>query len=159
MQWSKPTAPDLWGRFLWELRRQRQSHLPEISLSSECIISKGIYPPIISKIRDLEPPFLCLVASGGHTHLVLVRDYGKYEILGRTRDDAAGEAYDKVARAIGLGYPGGPKIDRLAKEGNPDAIKFTRAHIEDAKYDFQLQRSEVRCFKLYQRMQDEGGEI
>ena len=85
---------------------------------------------------DLEPPFLCLVASGGHTHLVLVRDYGKYEILGRTRDDAAGEAYDKVARAIGLGYPGGPKIDRLAKEGNPDAIKFPRAHIEDAKYDF-----------------------
>ena len=79
---------------------------------------------------DLEPPFLCLVASGGHTHLVLVRDYGKYEILGRTRDDAAGEAYDKVARAIGLGYPGGPKIDRIAKEGNPDAITFPKAHIE-----------------------------
>lgn len=85
---------------------------------------------------DLEPPFLCLVVSGGHTHLVCVRDYGKYEILGRTRDDAAGEAYDKVARAIGLGYPGGPKIDRLAKEGNPDAIPFPKAHIEDAPYDF-----------------------
>lgn len=85
---------------------------------------------------DLEPPFLCLVASGGHTHLVLVRDYGKYEILGRTRDDAAGEAYDKVARAIGLGYPGGPKIDRIAKEGNPDAISFPKAHIEGAEYDF-----------------------
>ena len=85
---------------------------------------------------DLEPPFLCLVVSGGHTHLVCVRDYGKYEILGRTRDDAAGEAYDKVARAIGLGYPGGPKIDRLAKEGNPDAIVFPKAHIEDAPYDF-----------------------
>ena len=85
---------------------------------------------------DLEPPFLCLVASGGHTHLVLVRDYGKYEILGRTRDDAAGEAYDKVARAIGLGYPGGPKIDRIAKEGNPDAITFPKAHIEGAEYDF-----------------------
>ena len=79
---------------------------------------------------DLEPPFLCLVASGGHTHLVCVREYGKYEILGRTRDDAAGEAYDKVARAIGLGYPGGPKIDRLAKEGNPDAVKFPKAHIK-----------------------------
>ena len=76
---------------------------------------------------DLEPPFLCLVVSGGHTHLVCVKDYGKYEILGRTRDDAAGEAYDKVARAIGLGYPGGPKIDRIAKEGNPDAIVFPRA--------------------------------
>ena len=66
---------------------------------------------------ELEPPFLCLVASGGHSHLVIVRDYGEYEILGRTRDDAAGEAFDKVARAIGLGYPGGPKIDRLSKEG------------------------------------------
>ncbi len=85
---------------------------------------------------DLEPPFLCLVVSGGHTHLVCVRDYGKYEILGRTRDDAAGEAYDKVARAIGLGYPGGPKIDRLAKEGDPDAISFPRAHIADAPFDF-----------------------
>ena len=69
---------------------------------------------------DLEPPFACLVVSGGHTHLVVVKDYGKYEILGRTRDDAAGEAFDKVARAIGLGYPGGPKIDKLAKEGNVD---------------------------------------
>lgn len=85
---------------------------------------------------DLKPPFLCLVVSGGHTHLVCVKDYGKYEILGRTRDDAAGEAYDKVARAIGLGYPGGPKIDRLAKEGNPDAIAFPKAHIEGADYDF-----------------------
>lgn len=85
---------------------------------------------------DLEPPFLCLVVSGGHTHLVRVKDYGTYEILGRTRDDAAGEAYDKVARAIGLGYPGGPKIDRLAKEGNPEAVKFPKAHIEDAPYDF-----------------------
>ena len=85
---------------------------------------------------SLEPPFLCLVVSGGHTHLVCVKEYGKYDILGRTRDDAAGEAYDKVARAIGLGYPGGPKIDRLAKEGNPDAVKFPRAHIEGAPYDF-----------------------
>ncbi len=86
--------------------------------------------------KELEPPFVCLVVSGGHTHLVIVRDYGKYEIIGKTRDDAAGEAYDKVARAIGLGYPGGPKIDKLSKEGNPDAIKFPRAKIEDAPYDF-----------------------
>lgn len=85
---------------------------------------------------DLEPPFLCLVVSGGHTHLVCVKDYGEYEILGRTRDDAVGEAYDKVARTIGLGYPGGPKIDRIAKEGNPDAIAFPRAHVGDAPYDF-----------------------
>ena len=86
--------------------------------------------------KELEPPFICLVVSGGHTHLVVVKDYGKYEIIGRTRDDAAGEAFDKVARAIGLGYPGGPKIDKLAKEGNPDAIHFPRAKVEDAPYDF-----------------------
>lgn len=85
---------------------------------------------------DLEPPFVCLVVSGGHTHLVVVKDYGKYEIIGRTRDDAAGEAFDKVARAIGLGYPGGPKIDRLSKEGNAQAIRFPKAHVADAPYDF-----------------------
>ncbi len=85
---------------------------------------------------DLEPPFLCLVVSGGHTHLVKVNDYGSYEILGRTRDDAAGEAFDKVARAVGLGYPGGPRIEKLAREGDPGAIHFPRAKIADAPYDF-----------------------
>lgn len=86
--------------------------------------------------HDLEPPFICLVVSGGHSHLVVVKDYGEYEIIGRTRDDAAGEAFDKVARAIGLGYPGGPKIDRISKEGNPQAIHFPRAKVADAEYDF-----------------------
>lgn len=86
--------------------------------------------------KTLEPPFMCLVVSGGHTHLVKVTDYGQFEILGVTRDDAAGEAFDKVARAIGLGYPGGPKVDKLAKEGNPDAIEFPRAKISDSAYDF-----------------------
>ncbi len=86
--------------------------------------------------KNLEPPFLCMVVSGGHTHLVLVKDYGQYEIVGRTHDDAAGEAFDKIARAIGLGYPGGPKVDKLAKEGNPDAITFPKAHIKDAPLDF-----------------------
>lgn len=86
--------------------------------------------------KELEPPFVCLVVSGGHTHLVCVKDYGEYEIIGRTRDDAAGEAFDKVARAIGLGYPGGPKIDKLSKEGNAEAITFPKAHISDAPYDF-----------------------
>ena len=85
---------------------------------------------------DLEPPFLCLVVSGGHTHIVMVEDYGTYRIIGRTHDDAAGEAYDKIARAIGLGYPGGPKVDALAKQGDPNAIAFPRAHIEDCPYDF-----------------------
>lgn len=86
--------------------------------------------------KELEPPFLCLIVSGGHTHLVLVKEYGEYEIIGRTRDDAAGEAFDKVARAIGLGYPGGPKIDKLSDEGDKRAIAFPRAHIEGAPYDF-----------------------
>lgn len=86
--------------------------------------------------KELEPPFICLVVSGGHSHLVMVKDYGEYEILGRTRDDAAGEAFDKVARAIGLGYPGGPKIDKAAKEGNADAIAFPRAKVTDSVYDF-----------------------
>lgn len=85
---------------------------------------------------ELEPPFMSLVVSGGHTHLVRVKDYGEYEVIGRTRDDAAGEAFDKVARAIGLGYPGGPKIDKAAKNGNPDAIKFPRAKVEGSEYDF-----------------------
>ncbi len=79
---------------------------------------------------DLEPPFVCLIVSGGHTHLVIVEDYGKFKILGQTRDDAAGEAFDKVARAVGLGYPGGPKIDKEAKKGNPDAIVFPRGKVE-----------------------------
>ena len=86
--------------------------------------------------KTLEPPFLCLVVSGGHTHLVRVKDYGQYEILGRTRDDAAGEAFDKVARAIGLGYPGGPKIEQKAKEGDPHAIPFPVAKVNDSAYDF-----------------------
>ena len=85
---------------------------------------------------DLAPPFMCLVVSGGHTHLVKVLDYDQFEIVGKTRDDAAGEAFDKVARAIGLGYPGGPKIDKLAKEGNRESISFPRAKVEGSEYDF-----------------------
>lgn len=86
--------------------------------------------------EELEPPFMALVVSGGHTHLVRVCDYGEYEVLGKTRDDAAGEAFDKVARAIGLGYPGGPKIDKCAKLGDKDAIKFPKAKVEGSEYDF-----------------------
>lgn len=86
--------------------------------------------------KKLEPPFVCLVASGGHTHLVYIKNYGEYEILGKTRDDAAGEAFDKIARAIGLGYPGGPLIDKAAKQGNKDAIKFPRVVIDDDTLDF-----------------------
>ncbi|MGE5630037.1 MAG: tRNA (adenosine(37)-N6)-threonylcarbamoyltransferase complex transferase subunit TsaD [Caulobacteraceae bacterium] len=86
--------------------------------------------------RELKPPFVCLVASGGHSHIVNVLDYNSYEIMGRTRDDAAGEAFDKIARALGLGYPGGPQIDKLAVSGNPQAIDFPRAFLEEGSYDF-----------------------
>ena len=80
---------------------------------------------------DLEPPFICLVASGGHSHIVLVKDYTDFQTLGRTCDDAAGEAYDKIARVLGLGYPGGPLIDALAKNGNPEAVRFPRVTMEN----------------------------
>ena len=87
-------------------------------------------------MNGIEPPYMCLVASGGHSHIVRVDDYTQYTIIGRTHDDAAGEAFDKVARAIGLGYPGGPKVDKLAREGDPNAIEFPRASVGDSKYDF-----------------------
>ncbi|MBL4935752.1 tRNA (adenosine(37)-N6)-threonylcarbamoyltransferase complex transferase subunit TsaD [Clostridium sp. YIM B02515] len=86
--------------------------------------------------KDLKPPFVCLVVSGGHSFIVYMKAFGEFEVIGQTRDDAAGEAYDKVARAIGLGYPGGPKIDKLSKEGNADAIKFPRANFHDDTLDF-----------------------
>ena len=109
--------------------------------------------------KDLEPPFHCLVVSGGHTHLVYVSDYGSYEILGRTRDDAAGEAFDKVARAIGLGYPGGPKIDKLSDEGNPEAIVFPRAKMADNEYDFSFSGLKSAVLNYLNSCQMEGQEI
>ena len=108
---------------------------------------------------DLEPPFLCLIVSGGHTHLVIVKEYGEYEIIGRTHDDAAGEAYDKVARAIGLGYPGGPKIDKLAKEGNPLAIPFPRAHVEGCPYDFSFSGLKSAVLNYLHHAEQTGEEI
>lgn len=86
--------------------------------------------------ENLEPPFLALITSGGHTEIVQVKSYTDCEILGGTRDDAVGEAYDKVARVLGLGYPGGPKIDKIAKSGNPEAVNFTRVLLEKDSYDF-----------------------
>lgn len=107
--------------------------------------------------KDLKPPFLAMVISGGHTHLVMVEDYGKYSIIGKTRDDAAGETFDKVARAIGLGYPGGPKIDKLAMQGNSKAIEFPRAHIEGAPFDFSFSgvKSAVLNYINVAKMKDE----
>ncbi|KHD35921.1 O-sialoglycoprotein endopeptidase [Clostridium acetobutylicum] len=85
---------------------------------------------------DLKPPFACLVVSGGHTFIVYMKDYGEFEVLGQTRDDAAGEAFDKIARAIGLGYPGGPKIQEMAKRGDENALQFPRAKFHDNSLDF-----------------------
>ena len=109
--------------------------------------------------KQLKPPFLCLIVSGGHTHLVLVKDYGEYEIIGKTRDDAAGEAFDKVARAIGLGYPGGPKIDKLSKEGRSDAISFPRAHIEGSPYDFSFSGLKSAVLNYINSMEMKNEEI
>lgn len=109
--------------------------------------------------KELEPPFACLVVSGGHTHLVVVEDYGKYKILGKTRDDAAGEAFDKVARAIGLGYPGGPKIDKLSNEGNPEAIHFPRAKVVDSEYDFSFSGLKSAVLNYLNSCEMKGEEI
>lgn len=109
--------------------------------------------------KELEPPFMCLVVSGGHSHLVKVADYGVYEILGRTRDDAAGEAFDKVARAIGLGYPGGPKIDKVSYEGDPLAIDFPRAKVADNEYDFSFSGLKSAVLNYLNSMEMKGEKI
>lgn len=109
--------------------------------------------------KDLKPPFMCLVVSGGHTFLVYMKDYGKFEVLGQTRDDAAGEAYDKIARAIGLGYPGGPKIDRIAKEGNEDAFKFPRANFHEDSLDFSFSGLKSAVLNHLNQMEMKGEKI
>ncbi len=109
--------------------------------------------------KDLKPPFICLVVSGGHTFIVHVKDYGSYEILGETRDDAAGEAFDKVARALGLGYPGGPKIDKLAKEGNSTAIKFPKASFHDNSLDFSFSGVKSAVLNYLNKAEMKGEEV
>lgn len=109
--------------------------------------------------KSLEPPFMCLVVSGGHTHLVYVEDYGKYEVMGRTRDDAAGEAYDKIARALNLGYPGGPKVDKLAKLGNKDAIHFPRVKLDEETLDFSFSGLKSAVLNYINQTVQKGGKI
>ncbi len=118
-------GPGLVGALLVGVSEAKAIAYAKESASGRRASYRRTYFSQLYRKQDLEPPFACLVVSGGHTHLVVVKDYGKYEILGRTRDDAAGEAFDKVARAIGLGYPGGPKIDKLSKEGNPRRHRFS----------------------------------
>ena len=109
--------------------------------------------------KELEPPFVCLVASGGHSHIVLAEDYTKFKILARTRDDAAGEAFDKIARVLGLGYPGGPLIDKLAREGNPDAVKFPRVRIDKDSLDFSFSGVKTAVINYLHKQEQLGIEI
>ena len=108
---------------------------------------------------ELEPPFMGLVVSGGHTNILFVKDYNQCETLGETRDDAAGEAFDKVARVIGLGYPGGPKVDRAAKEGDPHAIEFKRVYLEPGSYDFSFSGLKTAALNHINSCRQAGKEI
>jgi len=108
---------------------------------------------------ELVPPFLCLVVSGGHSHLVYVSDYGHYKLIGQTRDDAAGEAYDKVARSLGLGYPGGPQIDRLAREGNSDAVHFPRVYLQEDHFDFSFSGLKTAVINYLHNASQRGGRL
>ena len=107
---------------------------------------------------NLEPPFICLVASGGHSHIVEVKDYTHFEIMGRTRDDAAGEAFDKIARVLGLGYPGGPLIDKLAREGNADAVHFPRVKMDGASLDFSFSGVKTAVINYLHKLEQNGEE-
>lgn len=108
---------------------------------------------------DLEPPFVCLVASGGHSHIVEVQDYMHLNVLGRTRDDAAGEAFDKIARVIGLGYPGGPLIDKLAKEGNPNAVQFPRVKMDNDSLDFSFSGVKTAVINYLHKAEQNNEEV
>ncbi len=108
--------------------------------------------------KDLEPPFISLVASGGHSHIVYVSGYTDFEIMGRTRDDAAGEAFDKIARVLGLGYPGGPLIERLAKEGNPSAVTFPRVRMDNGSLDFSFSGVKTAVINYLHKIEQNGGE-
>lgn len=103
--------------------------------------------------KELEPPFVCLVASGGHSHIIWVKDYTDFEVLGKTRDDAAGEAFDKIARVLGLGYPGGPKIDKLAKTGDKNAVDFPRVTPEGNKLDFSFSGPKTAVINYIHRLE------
>ena len=143
-----------------------------VGISSAKALAYGLSKPIVGVNHieghicanylthpDLEPPFVCLIVSGGHSYLVYVKGYTDYELLGRTRDDAAGEAFDKVARAIGLEYPGGPIIDKLAQEGNPEAIDFPRVYLEKGSYDFSFSGLKTSVLNYLNSQRQKGQEI
>lgn len=107
---------------------------------------------------ELKPPFLCLLVSGGHSHILKVNDYTEIEVLGRTRDDASGEAFDKVARAMGLGYPGGPKVDKAAKNGDPLKYSFPRTKFKDNPYDFSFSGLKTAVLNTINNIKQKGGQ-
>lgn len=108
---------------------------------------------------DLKPPFLCLIASGGHSHLVEVLDYTQFRVIGRTRDDAAGEAFDKAARSMGLPYPGGVHLDKVAEQGNPDAFRLPHPKVEGSPYDFSFSGLKTAVINLIHNTAQKGGEL
>ena len=143
-----------------------------VGISSAKAIAYGMKKPLVGvnhieghvcanyiEHKELEPPFIGLIVSGGHSYLVDVKDYTEYELIGRTRDDAAGEAFDKVARAMGLEYPGGPLIDKLAKEGNKDAIDFPRVMLEKDSYDFSFSGLKTAVLNYLNQMNQKNEEI
>ena len=109
--------------------------------------------------QELKPPFLCLVVSGGHSHIVLVEDYTKMKIIGRTRDDAAGEAFDKAARTMGMPYPGGIELDKVAETGNPHAFSLPRPVVHDAPYDFSFSGLKTAVINLLHNAAQKGEEL
>ena len=143
-----------------------------IGISAAKAIAYGLGIPIIGvnhiqghvcanyiEHKDLEPPFTCLIVSGGHSYLVQANSYTDYELIGRTRDDAAGEAFDKVARAIGLPYPGGPFIDNLSKKGNKEAIDFPRVFLEPKSYDFSFSGLKTAVLNYLNQTKQKNEEI
>ena len=109
--------------------------------------------------KELKPPFLCLVVSGGHSHIVMVEDYTKMKIIGQTRDDAAGEAFDKAARTMGMPYPGGIELDKVAENGNPKAFKLPRPTVNDAPYDFSFSGMKTAVINLIHNASQKGEEL
>lgn len=108
---------------------------------------------------DFKPPFVCLVASGGHSHIVYVKDYNTYEVLAKTCDDAAGEAFDKVSRVLGLGYPGGPAVQKAAESGNPEAIRFPRVNMGEDGFDFSFSGVKTAVINYIHNAEQKGIEI
>lgn len=149
-------GPGLVGACSSASRRLRHWPLRSTSRSSASTISRATSLRTSSQQPTLEPPFMALVVSGGHTALVDVRGYDSFHMMGQTRDDAAGEAFDKIARVMGLPYPGGPRIDALAKEGDPLAIDFPARARGEGQLRVQLQRAQVGCAQLHQQREDEG---